>query len=78
MSMGKLYIYVNGRFDFSMTNDSFVGGVNTVNNPNPSPIIRLSITLARISLIFGPYGKTRLLSHLFDIQNSYHSLFLLY
>ena len=76
MSMGKLYIYVNGRFDFSMTNDSFVGGVNTVNNPNPSPIIRLSITLARISLIFGPYGKTHLLSHLFDIQNSCHCLFL--
>ena len=40
MSIGKSYIYVNDRFDFSMTNDSFVGGVNTVNtvnNPNPPP-----------------------------------------
>ena len=38
MSMGKLYIYVNDRFDFSMINDSFVDGVNTtVNNPNPPP-----------------------------------------
>ena len=37
MSTGKLYIYVNARFDFSMTNDSFVGVVNTLNNPNPPP-----------------------------------------
>ena len=40
MSIGKLYIYVNDRFDFSVTNDSFAGGVstvNTVNNPNPPP-----------------------------------------
>ena len=37
MSIGKLYIYVNDRFDFSVTNDSFGGGVNTVNNPNPPP-----------------------------------------
>ena len=37
MSIGKLYIYVNDRFDFSVTNDSFAGGVSTVNNPNPPP-----------------------------------------